>query len=137
MRKTKPNTPAAIARNQKPDNSAEDISVIRRVSSKDKLQVIDKQDFPSKIQSALISVFDDYKYGSLDLEALIFLCLQRFAISAHSYEDVYKMVRQHIFNNFSVAPGKLLTREEINVRRITVLFTSEEKRSQRNKKFDK
>jgi hypothetical protein len=79
---------------------------------------------PSKIQNAILELFDKYDYQSIDLDALIFFVMQRFDVSVDTYENLYRVVRRHILSNFPATAGKHILLQEVSMRRMVIDCTS-------------
>lgn len=73
-----------------------------------------------RIHSAIMELFKRYDYEPMDLDALIFCTMQKFEISLHSYETMYKTVKQHIIDHFAVQQGRHLLLQDVSMRKLIV-----------------
>lgn len=97
---------------------------VKRPSKKQTVVISQLQ--PDRIQAAIIGVFKKYDYEPIDLEALIYFTMQKFEVSIHSHESIYKVIRSHIFsNNFTITQGRHLSMSDIYMRRILVSYNVE------------
>lgn len=102
-----------------------EIRIIHQTPQKQKIIITPKLT-TEQIQSTVLSVLDRFGYEPIDLEALIFFTLQSFDINPLSYENLYKIIRNHILHNFSLEQGPHVRLSEISMRRITVSYTRTE-----------
>lgn len=75
---------------------------------------------PNKLNLIILELFKKYDYEPIDLEALIFCTLQRFEVSVHAYESMYKFTRQFIISNFKITQGRHRLLQEVDMRRMVV-----------------
>lgn len=78
-----------------------------------------------RIQEVVLSVFKQHSLTSVDLEALIYLCLQSFDVGPDTYEQMYKTVKSHILKNFAIHQGDYIRLHEHTMRRIVVVWTDD------------
>lgn len=73
-----------------------------------------------RIQEVILGVFKKFDCSIIDMEALIYFVLQEFTVKPHTYEHMYKQVKEHILHNFNIEQGSFTRLNEFNMRRLFV-----------------
>lgn len=80
----------------------------------------------TQIQEAILGVFRNNGYASLDLEALIFFVMKGLEVTPDNYLNVYAAIRKWIMTQYAIEQGDPIPAVERNVRRLSVCYTIEQ-----------
>lgn len=78
------------------------------------------------IQEAILGVFRNNGYASLDLDALIFFVMKGLEVTPDNYIEVYTGVRKFIMLQYAIEQGDLISPVDRSIRRLSVCYTIEQ-----------